>query len=59
MASTSSSQSQLGFLGQAGRLVTSVWGGNKAKAKTKTEPVKSIARAAAAAKKVSIRLGQL
>ncbi|THG98602.1 hypothetical protein EW026_g3604 [Hermanssonia centrifuga] len=50
MASTSSSQSQqsqLGFFGQASRLVNSVLGGSK-KGK---EPVKSLARAAAAAKK--------
>ncbi|KAH8100704.1 hypothetical protein BXZ70DRAFT_938388 [Cristinia sonorae] len=49
MASTSSSQSQqLGFFGQATKLVSSVLGGGK---KTKPEPVKSIQRAAVAAKK--------
>ncbi|THH34076.1 hypothetical protein EUX98_g104 [Antrodiella citrinella] len=49
MASTSSSQSQqLGFFGQATKLMTSVLGGSK---KTKAEPVKSIQRAAVVAKK--------
>ncbi|TCD71547.1 hypothetical protein EIP91_008928 [Steccherinum ochraceum] len=49
MASTSSSQSQqLGFFGQATKLMTSVLGGGK---KTKPEPVKSIQRAAVVAKK--------
>lgn len=53
MASTSSSQSQqLGFFGQATKLMTSVLGGGK---KTKPEPVKSIQRAAVAAKKVGCK----
>ncbi|GJE95606.1 hypothetical protein PsYK624_117920 [Phanerochaete sordida] len=50
MASTSSSQSQLGVWGQATRFVSSVLGGSKAQ-KGKPEPVKSLARAAAAARK--------
>lgn len=55
MASTaSSSQSQVGFFGQASRLVNSMLGGSK---KSKPEPVKSLQLAAAAAKKVSPRLG--
>ena len=45
---TSSSSSNLGFLGQASKLVGSVLGTSK---KAKTE-VKSLRRAAAAAKKV-------
>ncbi|KAL4241442.1 INCENP family protein [Abortiporus biennis] len=49
MASTSSSgTSQLGFFGQASKLVSSVLGGGK---KAKPEPPKSIQRAAAVAKK--------
>ncbi|KAI0918494.1 hypothetical protein AcV5_002474 [Taiwanofungus camphoratus] len=49
MASTaSSSRSQVGFFGQASRLVNSMLGGSK---KSKPEPVKSLQLAAAAAKK--------
>ena len=47
MASTSSSQSQIGWVGQATKLVSSVLGGSKSK-----KPVPSLQRAAAAARKV-------
>lgn len=49
MASTSSSQSQTGWVGQATKLVSSVLGGGK----SKKPQVPSLQRAAAAAKKVS------
>ncbi|EMD32287.1 hypothetical protein CERSUDRAFT_119010 [Gelatoporia subvermispora B] len=47
-STTSSSQSQMGFFGQASKLVNSVLGGSK---KGKAEPVKSLQLAAAVAKK--------
>lgn len=50
MTSTSSSQSQIGWMGQATKLVNSVLGGSK----NKKPQVPSLQRAAAAAKKVSI-----
>jgi hypothetical protein len=50
MASTSSSQSQIGWVGQATKLVSSVLGGSK----SKKPQVPSLQRAAVAAKKVRI-----
>lgn len=48
--STTSSQGNAGFLGQASRFMSSVLGASKSK--SKAEPLKSIARAANIAKKV-------
>lgn len=48
LASTSSSQSQIGWVGHATKLVSSVLGGSK----NKKPQVPSLQRAAAAAKKV-------
>ncbi len=49
-SSSTSSQQHVGLFGQASKFVSSMLGNGK---KPKTEPVKSIALAAAAAKKVS------